>query len=80
MIVSDGSRERAVSEMANKLIEKWIEGLDEELDAEGGNPLDKIVLSAYATAAFTLYNRLTEVVKRTGGSLTPLNINKQGSE
>jgi hypothetical protein len=79
MLVSDGSRERAVYELANQLVEKWIEGLDEELDAEGGDPLDKIVLSAYATAAYTLYTRLTEVVKASGGSLTPLSF-KKGTE
>jgi hypothetical protein len=77
MIVSDGNRERAVYELANKLVEKWIENLDEELEAEGGNPLDKVTLSAYATAAYTLYSRLKSVVEGNGGSFTPLNMSSK---
>lgn len=80
MIVSDGSREREVYAMANDLVNEWIKGLDEKIEAEGGNPIDKIVLSAYATAAYTLYTRLRTIVENAGGSFTPLSISKKGTE
>ena len=80
MIVSDGSREREVYAMANDLVNEWIDGLDEKIAAEGGNPIDKIVLSAYATAAYTLYTRLRTIVEDAGGSFTPLSISKKGTE
>jgi len=80
MIVSDGSREREVYAMANDLVNEWIKGLDEKIAAEGGNPIDKIVLSAYATAAYTLYTRLRTIVEDAGGSFTPLSISKKGTE
>lgn len=80
MIVSDGSRERAVYTLANELVNKWIEGLDEKLEAEGGNPINKVVLSAYATAAYTLYSRLKTIVEDHGGSFTPINLNNKGTE
>jgi hypothetical protein len=73
MIVSDGSRERKVCEMSTELVNKWTEGIDECLKAEGDTQL---VLSAYATAAYTLYSRLLRVVESHGGSFTPVNLNK----
>lgn len=67
MQVTDGEKERRILSRSDELLKQWVSDLTDEMLEESEDVVDGVVVPAYMTACYDLYNRLKEFVEAKGG-------------